>query len=154
MLTSAQIEKIYPYVLAAILTVVYNFIGAPMPPANAYTAVLGAAAGASAIFVGFLSATKAVILGTSSSAAYVILRKSGFLSMLFGYIKSSIYSSISLAVASIILMFFDPENPVALNIWHLKIENGIFIPWVFLGALSVLTLLRVSRLLFRLLDQV
>ena len=150
MLTSAQIEKIYPYVLAAILTVVYNFIGAPMPPANAYTAVLGAAAGASAIFVGFLSATKAVILGTSSSAAYVILRKSGFLSMLFG----SIYSSISLAVASIILMFFDPENPVALNIWHLKIENGIFIPWVFLGALSVLTLLRVSRLLFRLLDQV
>ncbi|MCP2137758.1 putative membrane protein YphA (DoxX/SURF4 family) [Rhizobium sp. SLBN-94] len=152
--TSATIEKIAPYIWGVVLTVAYIAIGAPLPPSTAYAAVLGAAAGASAIFVGFLSATKAVILGASASKAYLALRTSGFLSTLFGYIKSAIYSSIALAVFSIFLMFFDPEKPIGFEVCILEIYNVVFIPWVFLSALSVLTLLRVSKLLFRLLDQV
>lgn len=147
-------ERFHPLLLAAIIAGGVAYLGAPIPPKDAYASMMAAAAGASAILVGFLSAAKAVLLSVSGSPAYKALKASGYSSDLFRYIRSAIEWSIGFAILCIVLMFIDPTVAHKITVATIDIINPFMLAWAFVGSVTVLAFLRVSRIIFKILNQI
>lgn len=123
-----------------------------MPPEEAYAPMMAASAGISAILVGFLSVTKAVILSISGSRTYRNLREAGYLSDLFSHIKVAIGWAIAFAVFCISLMFFEPADLTGIVIDDVKYGHPLMSVWVGIATVSVGSFWRVSRYIFKILE--
>lgn len=143
-------ERAYPYGVAIGVTLFYYLVGGPLPPnADAYNSIMGASAGVAAIFVGFLSASKAIILSISSSKAFVRLVKSGYKKELFLYIKHAMYISLTFSIFCIGFMFVNVDD---VNSVTGRYADYFMCVWVFLISSSVATFYRVASLMFKILD--
>jgi type III secretory pathway component EscU len=141
-------EKIYPYVIGTAATVAWFWgLGHPFP--NPSENLLGAAATVASVFAGFLSAAKAVLLTIKDTAVYKALKDLGYIKDLFGYLKSGIGISVLFAVVSLFGFFL---SPVEANLGF-SVSAYFQAIWVFLSVAAFCSYVRVSTILFRMLDQ-
>src|SRR5439155_8751992 len=106
-----------------------------------------AAATVSSIFASFLGVSKALILTIKGTETFKVLSSRGYTVILFSYLADGIFASILFASCSIIGFFIDRET-IMMNHDLFKMFEAV---WIFAGALSLLTYVRISHILFKLL---
>lgn len=148
----AVIMACWPVFAGIVVGLGFSWVGGPMPPNEAYAPMMAASAGISAILVGFLSATKAVILSISGSRTYRNLRRGGYLNDLFSHIKVAIGWAIAFAVFCISLMFFEPTYLSGVIVDSHRYGHPLMSIWVGVATVSVASFWRVSRYIFKILE--
>lgn len=140
-LKALWIERYWPVIAAVAATSIWWWWGEkrfPSEPAN----LLAATGNTVAVLVGFLAASKAIVLSISGSKVFRTLKSSGYHSFLFSYFYQAIvYGIIFLAIS--IFGFFVTEAGVAPE-WYK-------IAWIFFAFLSFSSFVRVVQILFKLL---
>lgn len=94
-------ERIYPYLIAALLSALWWFAGKPFP-SNA-DALLGAAVTVASVFGAFLVASKAVLLSLKDSDIFTKLREASYMDVFISYLKEGINASVVYLYAWIFL---------------------------------------------------
>lgn len=138
-------ERLWPLVGAAALVWGWWALGHPFPASP--DGLFGAAATVSSIFASFLGVSKALILTIKGTETFKILSTRGYTGILFSYLADGIFASILFASCSIIGFFIDHDT-ITMNHHLFKIFEVV---WIFAGALSLLTYVRISHILFKLL---
>lgn len=134
-------EKSWPYVFTAILVAGWWWgLKAPFPAAS--DGLLAASGGASAVLVGFLATSKAIILSVSASAVFAKIKNGKYHTLIFDYLYQAIIFGMAFLVVSL-LGFFVDRDPAAPS-WFAAL-------WVTLGICSFLLFLRITRILFKML---
>lgn len=106
------IERVWPYVFAAVMTILWWRISSATFPTNAGP-LLGATGTVSAVLVGFLVTAKAIVLGLTGSAVFKTLVSSGYNKVLFSYLFEAELGGIFLLVVSMVGFFVaDPIGSV------------------------------------------
>lgn len=139
-LTALRVERYWPYPAAAAGTFIWWVWGEmrfPQQPDN----LLAATGNTVAVLVGFLAASKAIVLSISGSRVFKKLKETGYHNFMFSYFYQAIVLGI-LFLATSILGFF-VSNPAA-PAWFKAV-------WVFLAFLSFFCFIRVVQILFKLL---
>lgn len=138
-------ERLWPLFGALASVWVWWLLGTPFP--NNPDGLFGAAATVSSIFASFLGVSKALILTIKGTQTFKILSDRGYAGMLFSYLADGIFASVFFASCSIIGFFIDHETIM----WKHHLFKMFDVVWVFAGALSLLTYVRISNILFKLL---
>lgn len=138
-------ERLWPVLGAVALVWGWWKLGRPFPASP--DGLFGAAATVASIFASFLGVSKALILTIKGTETFKILSSRGYTGMLFSYLADGIFASVLFASCSIIGFFIDHDT-ITINHHLFKIFEMV---WVFAGALSLLTYVRISHILFKLL---
>lgn len=123
----------------------WRYFGSPFPASP--DGLFGTAATVAAVFASFLGVAKAIILSIKTSDAYKILAQKGYTSELFGYLRSGIFASVLFASLSILGFFVSKESVIHGH----KLYSIFSMAWIFAGAYSPFTYIRVTNILFKLL---
>jgi hypothetical protein len=94
-MNSLWIEKLWPWVGAVLVVLVWWVSGKPFPEAP--DGLFGAAATVASVFASFLGVSKAIILTIKGTQTYKALEKAHYTETLFQYLKSGIYASVIFA---------------------------------------------------------
>lgn len=138
------IERTWPYAIALLITFFWwTVLQAPFP--SNPDGLLAASGGASAVLVGFLATAKTVILAITSERVFQKLKAGGFTRLLFGYLYEAIFFGVAFLVVSI-LGFFVEDPGLGRLVFSLS--------WVLFGSVALMLYVRITRLLFRVLDHV
>jgi len=137
----------WPWLGAAIVVILWKCIlKSPFPNAPDPDSLFGAAATVASIFASFLGVSQAIILSIKGTESFRILDKLGYGNVLFSYLREGIIASIAFASLSIVGFFVEQEY-----ITHALIFEYFKIAWVFFAVAALLTYVRVTNLLFKLL---
>lgn len=140
-------EQYFPALGALAAVVGWYAAGCPFPspPDNLFAS----SATVSSVFAGFLGASGAIVLTIKDTELFKILSTHGYTQDIFRYLRDSLFASTVFAVFSILGFFVTPLHEAGIIP-----PLGIFRP-MFVGAasLSLLTFVRVSHVLFKLLRQ-
>jgi hypothetical protein len=136
-------ERIYPYLIAALLSASWWFAGKPFP--RNPDALLGAAVTVASVFGAFLLASKAVLISLKDSEIFTKLRDTGYMNVFIACLKEGINASVVLVIISMLGFFFEPNKTPPLLV------EAFYLTWMFAGLTSLLTYWRVSNLLFKML---
>lgn len=148
-MTAAMLwERFYPVAGAIIVAIAWYKLSAPFPTTP--DGLLGAAATVASVFASFLGVSKAIILTVRNAPVFLKIEELGYKDDLFAYLRRAIYASIFFAVVSIVGFFIDPKVVV---LAHHAIK-GYELIWVLASAYSLLTYIRISSVLFKMLKQV
>jgi hypothetical protein len=144
--TELQFEKGWPYLLAAVVVVVWGWpLGQPFP--MDYTALMGVSGTVAAVLLGFLSAAKAIVLGLTGSEVFQRLKSAGYHDILLGYIRIAVYGSMLLLVVSLVGLFVEPnQNPQSSQ----NAQEIFKYFWILSGSFSLFAFLRITNHLFKL----
>jgi hypothetical protein len=145
MLSSPWWEKTWPWGGTLIVLVVWAWCGRPFP--SSPDALFGASATVASVFASFLGVSKAIILTIKGTKTYQILEQKGYTPCLFRYLRAGIFASVLFSTMSILGFFIDREKSVADH----NLYSMFSAAWIASGALSLLTYLRISNILFKLL---
>jgi hypothetical protein len=140
---SIVIERFWPYVIAVAAWLFWLFaLNAPFPIQA--DPLMGASGTVSAVLIGFMGTSKAIVLGLADSAVFKQLKAAGYMSRLFLYLYESLLVALVLLILSI-LGFFLPHAtpPTPPPAWFAAI-------WVLVGTTATLLYIRTVDLLFRL----
>ncbi|UWU75949.1 hypothetical protein N2603_39450 [Bradyrhizobium huanghuaihaiense] len=138
-------EEVWPLVGAAIICAVWYQVGRPFP-ANP-DGLFGAAATVASIFASFLGVSKAIILTIKGTPTFKILEQRNYTPILFSYLRDGIFASVLFASCSIVGFFVDHDSVL----WQHHLFKMFQIVWIFAGTLSLLTYVRITNILFKLL---
>jgi hypothetical protein len=138
-------ERVWPLIGATVVVAVWLKLGKPFPASP--DGLFGAAATVSSIFASFLGVAKALILTIKGTETYKVLVQRGYTAELFAYLRDGIFASVFFASCSILGFFVSHETIV----WNQPLFILFEPVWVFAGALSLLTYLRITNILFKLL---
>lgn len=142
------VERSWPYIGA--LTLVGGWYAAGMPFPATPDGLFGASATVASVFASFLGVSKAIILSIKGTEIYKALEKLKYTEDLFGYLRAGIWASVLFATLSILGFFVDHERMV----FGYRAYSVFAALWVGAGSLSLLTHLRITNILFKLLKQV
>jgi hypothetical protein len=138
-------ERIGPLASALLVVLGWWLCKKPFPPAP--EGLFGAAATVSSVFASFLGVSKALILTIKGTETFKILSERGYAADLFAYLRDGIFASVFFATLSILGFFIDHTAVVrGLNVYSI-----FSMIWVFAGALSLFTYIRISNILFKIL---
>lgn len=141
---SQAIERIWPYAAAiAVLAFWWIVLQAPFPPNP--DGLLAASGGASAVLVGFLATAKTVILAITGARVFQKLKAGGFTKLIFAYLYEAIFAGVAFLVVSVIGFFIED---------HAGNRLLFSAVWVFMGAVALMLYVRITHLLFKMLDWV
>jgi hypothetical protein len=138
-------EKTAPFVGAVAVVALWRILGSPFPAGS--DGLFGTAATVAAVFASFLGVSKAIILSIKTSDSYKILAQKGYTSELFSYLRSGTFASVLFASLSILGFFVSKES---ITYGH-KTYYIFSMIWIFAGAFSLFTYIRVTNILFKLL---
>ncbi|MET4244608.1 hypothetical protein [Bradyrhizobium sp. RT10b] len=138
-------ERAWPLVGAAAIVWVWYALGHPFPTNP--DSLFGTAATVSSIFASFLGVSKAIILTIKGTDTYKVLEQRGYTELLFAYLRDGIFASVLFASGSILGFFVDHE----VIVWKHHLFKLFELIWVFAGSLSLLTYIRITNILFKLL---
>jgi hypothetical protein len=138
-------EKVGPLVGAVLAAALWWWLKKPFPLNP--DSLFGAAATVSSIFASFLGVSKALILTIKGTETFRVISERGYTAILFAYLRDGIFASVFFASCSIIGFFIDHDAIV----WQHHLFKLFQLVWVFAGALSLLTYIRISNILFKLL---
>lgn len=138
-------ERAWPWLGAICIVLLWRNLGSPFPPTP--DNLFSAGAGVAAVFASFLGVAKAIILSIKDSKTYQVLKERGYADDLFGYLRGGIFASVFFASLSILGFFISKDA-----VWHgYKVFTVFSALWILAGALSALTYIRISNILFKLL---
>lgn len=144
-MTDLAIEKFWPFVLSATITMAWLFVFPAPFPKNA-DPLLGSMVAASAVLIGFLATAKTIIFTLTEKAIFLKLKQSGYNDVFFSYLKNAYTCGTILLVLSILGFFVCEDNiPVP------KIYTTCL---VFSGALAISTFHHFVSILFKVLKKV
>lgn len=103
--------------------------------------LLAATGNTVAVLVGFLAASKAIVLSISESRVFERLKQAGYNDLLFSYFYQGISWGICFLAVSIFGFFFSNRAP----------PDWYKFAWVYLAFLSFFCFIRVVKILFKLL---
>lgn len=138
--TPLALEKIWPYLAAALGLAGWWYLGEmrfPEAPDN----LLAATGNTVAVLVGFLAASKAIVLSISESRVFERLKAAGYNDLLFAYFYQGIAAGIAFLAISIFGFFYSNKAP----------PDWYKFTWVYLAFLSFFCFIRVVKILFKLL---
>jgi hypothetical protein len=138
-------EKLWPLVGAVLAAWSWWWLGHPFP--SSPDGLFGAAATVSSIFASFLGVSKALILTIKGTETFRVMSDRGYTVLLFAYLRDGIFAAVLFASCSIIGFFIDHETIM----WKHHFFKMFELVWVFAGVLSLLTYIRISNILFKLL---
>jgi hypothetical protein len=137
-MTPLLFERLWPYVLTIVITIIWWYVGRPFP--HNPEALLGASGTVAVVFVGFLGTAKAIVLSISHTPVYKKLKDTGYHNILYFYLYESILSGIIFLIVSLLGFFLPNETP---HHWYATL-------WVLTGSATILLYIRTTNLLFRL----
>jgi hypothetical protein len=138
-------EKVWPLVGAVAAVIAWRACGKPFPASP--DGLFGAAATVSSVFASFLGVSKALILTIKGTETFKILTERGYSQDLFAYLRDGIFSAVFFASLSILGFFVDH----AAMIQGRNLYSIFSMVWVFAGALSLFSYIRISNILFKIL---
>jgi hypothetical protein len=142
----AFVEGWWPWALAAAVVYAWTKCGSPFPTTP--DALFGTAATVASVLAIFLGVSKAIVLSIKSSPTYAILEKHGYTGTLFSFLRAGVFCSIIFSAFSILGFFVSHTL-----IWHgVDIYKLFCLMWVFMGAASFFSYIRISNILFKLLS--
>lgn len=106
-------EKLYPYIIAAIVTVLWYRLGIHLPSSDS---LLSSTLTVSGIFVGFLATSKAILL-SMNSAIIQDLKDSGYINDLVSYIGQAIWLNLTFCVVTVFGYFINQTSSIYSLIW-------------------------------------
>ena len=140
-------ERAWPWIGATAAALLWFHAEMEFPRSS--ETLLGTAATVASIFASFLGVAEALIIGLRGTASYQVLTKAGYTDLLFGYLRAGVLSAVLFACLSVLGFFIPLENSLTTNP-----EAHIFSAvWIFSGSLALLTFIRISNILFKLLHQ-
>jgi hypothetical protein len=146
-MNSLQIEKLWPWLGASAVVVIWWVADKPFPKTP--DSLFGAAATVASVFASFLGVSKAIILTIKGTKTYQILERANYTHLLFAYLRAGIYSSVLFSSLSILGFFIHNDSEVGGH----QIYNMFCLLWVAAGASALFTYMRIANILFRLLRQ-
>ena len=102
-----RIEKWYPLAIGLMAMFLYYFTASNIKLPNSMQNIFSAAANLSAIAIGFLGATMAILLSISHSRVIKALKQAGKYTRLINYFNSAIKASFCLAILSFLGLVVD-----------------------------------------------
>jgi hypothetical protein len=138
-------ERGGPLAGAVLMAALWFWFKCPFP--SNPDGLFGAAATVSSIFASFLGVSKALILTIKGTETFKVMSDRGYTVLLFAYLRDGIFASVFFASCSIIGFFIDHDVIVG----HHHLFKIFQLVWIFAGALSLLTYVRISNILFKLL---
>lgn len=140
---SLRLEQAWPWIGAIAGVCIWRWLlDSPFP--SAPDSLFGTSATVSSIFASFLGVSKAIILSIKGTESFRILENLGYGNVLFNYLRDGIFSAVAFACLSVVGFFVvDPASAEILEYFK------IF--WVFFGLAALLTYMRVTGLLSKLL---
>jgi hypothetical protein len=137
-------EKTYPYVLGIIAAcALYKF--EPSISEKRMDALLSASINVSAILMGFLGTSKAMLLSFRSAKTHWLSKNPGGWSLLLSYFRHAITLSLLVCVLSFLLTALELENK------HIEISFYIFLFWASTLIATLAAFYRVLGIFFKLL---
>ncbi|MFX4223667.1 MAG: hypothetical protein ACMVO3_23420 [Thalassobaculum sp.] len=112
-----------------------------------FTALMGVSGTAAAVLLGFLGAAKAIVLGLTGTPVFQRLKAAGYHDDLLGYMRVAVYGSVVLLIVSLAGLFVEPgQNPAVTDL----VRYGFEYVWVLSTAFAILSFMRITNNLFRL----
>jgi hypothetical protein len=137
-------ERLWPYLAGVVVTAIWWCgFGAPFP--DHPDGLLAASGGASAVLVGFLATAKTIILSVGNTEVFARFKAGGFTRLLFSYLYEALLFGIMLLVVSIMGFFVAPAGLAFL---------AFSLAWMIVASWSLMLYLRITHLLFKLLEHV
>lgn len=134
-MTRLNRERWYPYAVASASMLAWRFADLPFPDSEA---LLASTLTVSGIFVGFLATSKAILIGVKP-AILRSLSTSGYMSDLVSYIGQAIWANLAFCTFNVLGYFITVPRPH----WYALV-------WIGLAVTSLLTFIRVTRIMLRL----
>ena len=131
-----HIERVYPYVVAAILAVAYGCFHVPFPSGMD---ILNSSMTIGAILIGFLATAKSII-ATLTSEKWQRFKGTQFFGLLTSYLEEAIYSALLYCIWCMIGYFVHPAY------------FGVI--WFLLSMVTLLTFVRISHHLTQIISNV
>ncbi len=144
---SQAFERWWPLVAAVIVALIWYAMGAPF--AKSPDSLFGAAATVASIFASFLGVSKAIILTIKGSETYRALKEAELVGVLFSYLRAGIFASVAFAALSILGFFVSQDATIGDH----KIFCLFELCWIFAAVLAMCTYLRISLILFKMLQK-
>jgi hypothetical protein len=101
------------------------------------------------VFASFLGVSKAILLTIKSTRTFQRLEQMGYTDRLFGFLKVGVLTSVVFASLSLLGFFITHERMLS----GFKIYTIFQAIWFFAGSAGLLTYLRITNILFKLLKQ-
>lgn len=142
-MTALQVERIYPYVGAVLIALLWWWLlgsAFPKDPNN----LLMATGTTSAVLVGFVATVMAIILSITGSPVFRTLRAAGYHTDLFNYLFEAIVWGMLFLVLSMVGFFIAVPDHTP---WLFKAL------WVVMAGVNVLVFLRAFIIVFKLLKR-
>ena len=140
-------ERLAPWIGAGVAVLMWRLAGCPFP--DNPDSLFGAAATVASVFASFLGVSKAILLTIKNTRTFQKLEILGFADRLFGFLKAGIFTAVVFASLSLLGLFVTRDKSV-LGIDIYTSFQGV---WFFCGAAALLTYLRITNILFKLLKQ-
>src|SRR4051794_40295600 len=106
------LERSWPWLASLCALAIWWWVGRPFPRAT--DGLFGSAATLASIFASFLGVAMAIILGFKGTESFRVIEKLGFASILFGFLKAGIFSSVVFACLSLLGFFiYEPHANMA-----------------------------------------
>lgn len=126
-------EKIYPYLLGLIASVLWLHMQGTFPTGDS---LLSATLTVSGIFVGFLATSKAILMSMSSPIIEE-LKRSGYIEELVSYIGQAIWINLLFCSINVIGYFVSTQAE-----WYSLI-------WIFISVCALATFIRVTHIMLK-----
>ncbi len=126
-------EKIYPYLLGLIASVLWLRMRGTFPTGDS---LLSATLTVSGIFVGFLATSKAILMSMSSPIIEE-LKRSGYIEELVSYIGQAIWINLLFCSINVIGYFVSTQAE-----WYSLI-------WIFISVCALATFIRVTHIMLK-----
>ncbi|MFN3231697.1 MAG: hypothetical protein ACE363_06005 [Alphaproteobacteria bacterium] len=143
------VERWSPYLGAVIGTALWAWaLGMPFPAP--IDTLMAAAGTVSAVVVGFLASAMAIVLGLTGSPVFQQLKSAGYHAHLFGYLRSGVFGGILFLLLSLAGFFL----PIGAKPGEFSDPiTWFFIIWILVGIMSLFLYVRVTLILFKLLEK-
>lgn len=130
---SLNFEKIYPYLISLVCFILWQIYGPGLPEGGE---LLSATLSVSGVFVGFLTASKAILISTNSKTMER-LKESGYIFDLVSYIGQSIWFNLIFCLVCVIGFFDNVRGDIYSSVW------------IFLFLTSFFTVFRVTQIMLK-----
>ncbi|MDB5596267.1 MAG: hypothetical protein JWM36_3228 [Hyphomicrobiales bacterium] len=145
MFTGRTWELFWPWLVAAAVVVAWLRLGSPFPqtPDNLFSS----SATVASILASFLGVSKAIILTIKHTPIYKALREYGRERDLFRFLRAGIWTAVAFACLSVLGFFVSAGGDP-------KVSGVFNAVWIFFGAAAVFCYVRITNIMFKLLDKV
>lgn len=145
------IERLWPIAVSLAIGVFFYFSAVTLSEKNLNT-LFSSTISISAILMGFLGTSKAILLSYSSRKLTWLKSKKDLWQMLIGFFKSSFLANLTLCIFTLILLSGSIPQSISLDIKEIPIFRILCAFWIALTLYAITSFYRVIDIFFALLS--